>query len=744
MSKASSDGAGTGEPLDPTASLVPGVAGVAAPNHDIRAVLRITTFRRLWLSLGLSSFGDWLGLLATTALAASLGGRSSYAAANLAVSGVLILRLAPSVLLGPLAGALVDRMDRKLTMVVGDLLRFVLFLSIPLIGTLWWLFVATVLIEIVGLFWMPAKEATVPNLVPRARLEAANQVSLATTYGTAPVAALLFSGLALLSGALDNVLNFVGGPIDLALYVNALTYFVAAFVVARLDMPRRATAAEGAPPERAGVGRAIIEGWAFVGSTPLVRGLIIGMVGATGAGGFVVGVAPSFVADLGAGEPGYGILFACVFGGLALGMLGGPRLLAELHRWRLFGLAIITAGLFLLLVALIPNMVLAALFTIVLGAAAGVAWVTGYTLLGLEVSDELRGRTFAFVQSAVRVVLIAVMAFAPALAALIGSHTFRFTPAVSLTYNGAALTLLVAAVLAIGIGVVSYRQMDDGRSAALVDDLVHAWRGRHVAVPASTSRRCDGFFLVLEGGDGAGKSTQARLVQSWLIDLGHEVVLTHEPGSTPAGAEIRQLLLHGGDLSARAEALLYAADRAQHVATVVRPALLRGAVVVSDRYSDSSIAYQGAGRDLEAGEVGRLSRWATQGIVPDLTVLLDLDPRVGRGRRAARAAGDDRLEREPDAFHRRVRLAFLDLARQHPERYLVLDASQGVDELQGLLRARLSELSPLSRTAPARPAAPVPPAPAPAPTDGAASSAAPPPGLADELFGLRDGRRSGG
>lgn len=664
-----------------------------APDHHVRGVLAIRPFRQLWLSLGLSSFGDWLGLLAITAMASSLGAQSSYAAANLAVAGVLILRLAPAILFGPLAGAAADRLDRKVTMVVGDVLRFVLFVSIPVVGTLWWLFAATVLIEIIGLFWLPAKDATVPNLVPRRRLEAANQLSLATTYGSAPLAALLFSGLTLVAGALDNLFPFLGGPIDLALYVNAVTYLVAALVVWRLDMPRRPRTG-GAAAERPSVWRTIVDGWRFVGTTPLVRGLVIGMLGAFGAGGFVIGVAPSFVNDLGAGEPGYGILFACVFAGLAGGMWVGPRLLAELPRWRLFALAIVLAGIFLALVALIPNIVLAALFTLGLGAATGVAWVTGYTLLGLEVADEMRGRTFAFVQSAARVVLIGVMALAPVLAALLGQHEMRFTPYVVLSYNGAALTLLLAAAIAVAIGVVAYRQMDDGTGVPLHEDLVRAWQRRHVAQPPGHPRTGAGFFVALEGGDGAGKSTQSRLLREWLEgDLGHEVVLTREPGGTEVGQRMREVLLHGDDLDPRAEALLYAADRAHHVATVVRPALERGAVVVSDRYVDSSIAYQGAGRALDADEVAQLSRWATQSLVPDLTVVLDVAPQVGRSRLTGEP---DRLEREPEDFHTMVRERYLELARRHPRRYLVVDASADPQEVQAQVRERLAPMLPLS------------------------------------------------
>ncbi len=334
----------------------------------------------------------------------------------------------------------------------------------------------------------------------------------------------------------------------------------------------------------------------------MIRGLVVGMLGAFGAGGFVIGVAPTFSADLGAGSSGYGVLFASVFTGLAIGMWVGPRLLSEFTRWRLFAISIVVAGIWLALISLIPNIVLAVIFAALLGAGAGVAWVTGYTLLGLEVADELRGRTFAFVNSAARVVLVAVMAFAPALAALIGERTLLLGEDVELTYNGAAFTLLVASVVAIGIGFLSYRTMDDHMAVPLVADLVNAWRRRHVAAPAHTAGRGhDGFFVAFEGGDGAGKSSQLDHVAEWVRGIGHEVVLTREPGATELGQKIRQVLLHGEEMDPRAEALLFAADRAHHVSSVVLPALHRGAVVVTDRYVDSSVAYQGVRARLRPG-----------------------------------------------------------------------------------------------------------------------------------------------
>ncbi|MDH2443200.1 dTMP kinase [Amnibacterium sp. CER49] len=198
-----------------------------------------------------------------------------------------------------------------------------------------------------------------------------------------------------------------------------------------------------------------------------------------------------------------------------------------------------------------------------------------------------------------------------------------------------------------------------------------------------------GLFVTLEGGDAVGKTTQAEALEAWLTALGRRVVRTREPGGTGLGGGIRDLVLHRPEaITPRAEALLYAADRAEHIATVVRPALARGDVVLQDRYLDSSVAYQGAGRVLDADEVRRLSLWAADGLLPDVTVLLDLDPAVGRARRADRERFD-RLEAEHDDFHARVRDAYLALADAEPHRIVVVDAALPPDEVQQRIRAVL-------------------------------------------------------
>jgi dTMP kinase len=201
-----------------------------------------------------------------------------------------------------------------------------------------------------------------------------------------------------------------------------------------------------------------------------------------------------------------------------------------------------------------------------------------------------------------------------------------------------------------------------------------------------------GLFITFEGGDGSGKSTQSALLAEWLQSQGRTVVSTREPGGTELGDEIRNMVLHRrGHIAPRAEALLYAADRAHHIATKVRPALERGEIVLQDRYLDSSVAYQGAGRVLEPGEVRDLSLWAAEGLLPDLTVLLDLDESLGRDRLKVRTKYD-RLEDEEQDFHARVRSGYLRLAADEPERFLVLDAADGVEELASAIRDRVSTL----------------------------------------------------
>ncbi|NBQ98678.1 MAG: dTMP kinase [Microbacteriaceae bacterium] len=201
------------------------------------------------------------------------------------------------------------------------------------------------------------------------------------------------------------------------------------------------------------------------------------------------------------------------------------------------------------------------------------------------------------------------------------------------------------------------------------------------------------MFISFEGIDGVGKSTQADLLETWLQGKGKTVVRTLEPGGTEVGVEIRKILLHHrGDLAPRAEAALFAADRAHHVASKIRPALSRGEIVITDRYFDSSVAYQGAGRELSQTEVRDLSLWAVGGLLPDLTVLLDLPADVARNRRNGSGTEPDRLESEKIEFFERARQAYLDLAKAEPNRFLVIDASATVEQMQQQIVDRVAGL----------------------------------------------------
>jgi dTMP kinase len=636
-----------------------------------------------------SSLGDWLGLLATTAMAQQLSG-GSYATANFAIAGVFIARLLPAVFLGPIAGVIADRFDRRRLMFNVDIMRAALYISIPIVNTYFWLYTAMILVECLTLFWSPAKEASVPNLVPRDKLESANQVSLLAAYGTAPIAAILFSLLTLLSSAIAAISPLIpSNSIDIALYLNALSFLFAAWTIFGIKEIPKGAASKSQSDDN--VGQSLIQGWKAVSESKIIRGLIIGMVGAFSAAGAVIGLARTFVGDLGGGDAAYGVLFGSVFTGLAIGIAFGPKIFAQFSRRRLFGASLTTSGLFLVLLALISNLVLSVIIVAILGAFSGIAWVTGFTMLGMEVHDDVRGRTFAFVQSIIRITLVAVLAIAPIIAATIGEHSYQFEN-FTLDYNGAQITIGIAGLIAVLIGSVSYHQMKDRPNVSLWSDVKSALQGELGSITGAPTQ---GIFIAFEGGEGTGKSTQSKLLAEWLEQEGESVVLTREPGGTDLGKDLRKILLghETGAISPRAEALLYAADRAHHVYSVIRPALEGGDVVITDRYFDSSAAYQGAGRILNPAEVARISRWATESLYPTLTILIDVPAEIGLGRLQSR----DRLEAESNDFHDRVRQEYLQIAMMDPERYFVVDGTQPVNEIHRQITERVSELQALKR-----------------------------------------------
>ena len=671
-------------------------------------VLSIKPFRNLWIALSLSSLGDWLSILALVALAPSVTHGSTLAKTS-SISGVWVVTLLPALLLGPIAGALADRFDRRTTMIVGDVIRGLLFISIPLFPNLTWIFVAKFLAGIASQFWNPAAAATVPNLVPKEKLERANQLSQLMTYGTAPLAAGVLAVLGYIAVGLGHVVPFFHtNKIDLALYFNGASYFVSAMTVYTLrQIGKREHSGPISVPSTA---KAIWEGWRFIGKTPAVRGLVIGMTGAFCAAGVVVGLAPSYIQfTLNGGSAGFSLVFAVILIGLAIGMGFGSRLFGDFSRRRLFGVTLTLSAVPLALIALVPNLIMVTIFVFLMGFISGIAYPTGFTIIGLEVDDDTRGRVFAFFQSTIQAILLAVIAvagfiatgFSAAIAALSGSKNGNVRIA-HITYGspGDNLLLLLSAGLVAFVGIQSYRQLDDRKGVPLFVDLFSAIRNeplKRVPAPAAPDGQpapaAPGLFIAFEGGEGAGKTTQARLIAIWLREQGYEVVTTYEPGATKIGMRLRALLLdtaHTG-MSPHCEALLYAADRAEHVSSVIEPALAKGAVVITDRYIDSSLAYQGAGRGLPTMDIARLNSWATDGLLPDLTILLDMEPAYGLHRRTRSA---DRLEAEPLEFHRQVRAGFLALAAAAPDRYLVLDATSPVAEVSQQIKDRIRELLP--------------------------------------------------
>jgi dTMP kinase len=682
--------------------------GAAWRNHAREpGVLSIKPFRRLWIALSLSSLGDWLSIVALTALAPSLTS-GGLPAKGSAVGGVWLATLLPALLFGPLAGAVADRLDRRMTMIVGDVIRGLLFLSIPLFPHLTWIYIAKFLAGVATQFWSPATSASIPNLVPKDKLERANQLSLLTTYGTAPLAAGLFSVLALVSEGISRVTPlFHASNVDLALYFNAASYFVSALTVYFIrEIPKRHASGKISVPSTA---RSIWEGWRFIGKTPVVRGLVVGMVGAFAGAGVVVGLGFTYITyTLHGGSAGWGLVFAAIFVGMALGMVLGTKVLGNFSRRRLFGLTIAAAAIPLALIGLVPVLGAVVLFVVLLGALSGIAYSTGFTIVGLEVDDDTRGRVFAFFQSTIQVILFTVIILALSLSAgltrviasLNGTGNVKIG---NVTYASAGqnVVILLAAVVAFLLGIRAYRQMDDRKGAPLREDLLAAVRSEPLS-PLVDAVHVNGntppppppgLLIAFEGGEGSGKTTQARLISIWLRELGYDVETTHEPGATKVGMRLRALLLdtaHTG-MSPQAEALMYAADRAEHVASVIAPALDRGAIVITDRYVDSSLAYQGAGRRLPVEEIARFNWWATGGRVPDLTILLDMDPIAGLQRRTRSA---DRLEAEPAEFHQRVRAGFLALAHANPSRYLVLDADRPQEEITRTIQDRIRGMLP--------------------------------------------------
>jgi dTMP kinase len=609
------------------------------------------------------------------------------------LGGIMMARLLPSVIFGPIAGVIADRYDRKHLMVMAGLVRGGLFMGIAFSRDLLALFALTFLVECLTLLYMAARDSTLPHVVDRRHLTEANQLNLLVTYGTLPFGAVIAAAMVPAAGALGAAGIVTSGTV-LALLVNAGMFFLTALLMARLDIPpRRTPAHEGEAP---GIVAELREGIDFIRELPLIRALISGVVAVFFGAGVVVTLGPEFVrTSLGrSSEDWYGLM-TFVGVGVALGVIVVPLVTRRLRKAKVFPVSLTAAGVLTIVIATLPSFQLTQLFGALLGAAAGMSAVLGYTLLHENTRDEVRARTFAAFYVTTRIAMFAALGLAPFVAGGIGVGTLILRGQV-MALEGVRITIMLAGLIGLAGALTSWRGMyrtlreqDRNGSVRLIA------RGRRVDTA--------GVFIAFEGVEGSGKSTQVRALADALRAEGRDVLLTREPGGAPAAERIRELLLDPatGGMHPRTEALLYAAARSEHVTQVILPALEAGRIVICDRFLDSSLAYQGHARGLGEENVFEINRWAVEGVLPDAVILLHLDPEEGLGRIGRRPAeggwdGRDRLEREDLEFHRRVAAGYLQLARRNRGRFIVVDATADAGTVSRQIRSGLHAWLPLA------------------------------------------------
>ncbi|WP_052866063.1 dTMP kinase [Streptomyces niger] len=708
--------------------VTPTSGALAADSREraVRALLRFPPLKRLWSAQFVGGIGDALGVLVLVLLAlqaavftphggaAAFGG--GYRGAAFAVAAVFGARLLSTllfgaVLLGPLSALTAPEgpLDRRWTMIAADGVRALLLIIAPL----WidWLpdnALACVLITafVTGVaerFWTVCRESAAPALLPAPPAEgdavrpqpdhhdALRRLFLRTGFVSLPIAAAGLLLVTLLGNALGaGIAWFHTHQAALGSYVAAglfaasvsILYFLA-FPGSRTPRPRSPLEGLRRPKSGTGVDK---------GRTGAIPLLVLACAAVAAAIAAAVALSVLHVRDLGGGPVGFALFVLALSGGPVLGIRGAGKILPGFSRRRLLALAVAVTGLALLAMGLVPDPTTVLLLALLAGVSAGVAANTGHVLLDQEAEEFRTSRTTEHLHAVVRLAVAPAAIVGPLLAAAIGPHHLG-TGSFVFAHGGAAFTLMLVGALLLPVAAWVLGKTDDRQGVPLRRDLREALRGGDPAeAPAAT-----GFFIALEGGDGAGKSTQVEALADWIRAKGHEVVVTREPGATAIGKRLRSIILDvsTSGLSDRAEALMFAADRAEHVNSVIRPALERGAVVITDRYIDSSVAYQGAGRNLAPTEIARISRWATDGLVPHLTVLLDVSPETARERFTE---APDRLESEPAEFHERVRNGFLALAAADPARYLVVNAGQEPEAVTTVVRHRLDQVLPLSET----------------------------------------------
>jgi len=464
--------------LDEPTLMGPPVDLVAQPAMHVR-VFGSHAFFRLWLAQVVSATGAWLGLIAITALAARVGAGS----AGVAIGVVLAARIGPGFFLGPVAGVFADRWNRKKLMVACDLGRAAVLATLPFVDSVWGLVLASLVLEVFTLLWTPAKEASVPNLVPPDRLASANSLSVLAAYGTFPLAAGLFAGLSWVADLLGDVSALDGLRLNqegLAFYVDSLTFVLAAVIISTLPLtPRSRDARRRARSRRIELGHAlddVREGWRFVFLDPTVRAVNLGLATGLIGGGMLVPLGVVFSDEvLGAGDAGFGLFVFSLGLGVAVGVGIVSALQARLPKARVFTGAVLAAGVLLVLAASMSSLVPVALLIGGLGTCAGAVYVLGFTLLHEHVADELRGRIFGALYTLVRLCVLLAFLVGPFLAELLDSISERLVGrevellGAAVFVPGVRLTLWLAGVIIIGAGfLASWSLRAPSRAAAEV------------------------------------------------------------------------------------------------------------------------------------------------------------------------------------------------------------------------------------------------------------------------------------
>ena len=429
------------------------------------------SFFRLWLAQSVSSLGDWIGLVAILALAARVGGSSPEAAVGVVMSA----RMIPGFFLASVGGVLVDRLDRKRVMVYCDIGRGLVLASLPFVDTVVGLFFASLLLEILTLLWTPAKEASVPNLVRNEQLTTANSLSLIAAYGTFPIGSAVFALLAKVAdrlGDYDALRALEVNQESLAIYVDVLTFFLSAVLIATVSLPRR----EKVAGARIDLGRTFTDlkdGWRFIGTSPVVRSVMVGLGCGLIGGGMMVPLGPTFSEKvLNGGPAGFGLLLTALGCGVALGVIGLSTVQRRLPRPQIFTAAVLMAGLCMLAGASMSSLAPAMAFVTGLGVCAGAVYVVGFTILQESVADELRGRIFATLYTMVRFCLLLSLSIAPLLAGAFATASDRWFDGgvevlgLDVALPGTRLALWLGGLIIVGAGILAAIALRPPRRAA--------------------------------------------------------------------------------------------------------------------------------------------------------------------------------------------------------------------------------------------------------------------------------------